>query len=698
MNRIEFLRQIAPLDVVVVGTKPYRPGEIAAALDVTDVTVIPADADAVQRDPAASVEVSSHELAGRGQGADGASGGGQRSDPRARRCPRRRSRSRRRTVIVTEESDLLDRVEVQRLARWSVSSWPTIASPRGAAGSGGLDPADERQLGRRLIARQLDELASSLLGRGDEPVDDPRPRTHSRTPCSMPCSDSAGSNRCSTTTRCNDIHIRGCEPVWLKLRDGTPAPRAPVVGTDDELVELIRRAAARGGSRRAPLRRRHARAEPPASRRLAAVRRDRGVGPTERRSSGGTGSSCRRSTSSARGGMFDGAMLQFLAAAVRARRNIVLSGGTGTGKTTLLRALINEIPTDERLVTIEDAYELGIDRFADRHPDHDMLQSRPGEHRGPGRGDVARPDAHGAADGSRSRDRRRGPGRRGLPDVAGDEPGQQRLDVHDARRLDPVGVPEAGGLRLDGGHRPARSRSSTCCSRTRCTSSCTSRSSTACAASSASAKWWTPRAGSIISNEVFARSAEGVADRGSAVAGRVCAAVRAAWVRRKGASSVGCMGVEVSGLLLAICGGGAGCGLSLIVFGREVDARLRFARCRRSPVAGTDRTARRQGDLRPRCRDGGCAPHEVAGRGGGGGNRGIRAPQHSPRRRSSSTRDRPCGGHRFVDGTTARHPVGGERTGTRDHSRRSTRAGSAERPGGAAGGTAPVRATRRRAA
>ena len=55
MSRIEFLRQIAPLDVVVVGTKPYCPGEIAAALDVTNVTVIPADADAVQRDPAASV-------------------------------------------------------------------------------------------------------------------------------------------------------------------------------------------------------------------------------------------------------------------------------------------------------------------------------------------------------------------------------------------------------------------------------------------------------------------------------------------------------------------------------------------------------------------------------------------------------------------------------------------------------------------
>jgi Flp pilus assembly CpaF family ATPase len=65
-----------------------------------------------------------------------------------------------------------------------------------------------------------------------------------------------------------------------------------------------------------------------------------------------------------------------LAACVKARRNIIVAGGTGTGKTTLMRALMNEIPFDERIVTIEDAFELGIDRFARLHPDHDALQSR----------------------------------------------------------------------------------------------------------------------------------------------------------------------------------------------------------------------------------------------------------------------------------------------------------------------------------
>ena len=53
-------------------------------------------------------------------------------------------------------------------------------------------------------------------------------------------------------------------------------------------------------------------------------------------------------------------MVDFLNVSVVQRRNIVISGGTGSGKTTLLNILSAFIPTDERIVTVEDAAELSL--------------------------------------------------------------------------------------------------------------------------------------------------------------------------------------------------------------------------------------------------------------------------------------------------------------------------------------------------
>src|SRR5207247_11363563 len=62
----------------------------------------------------------------------------------------------------------------------------------------------------------------------------------------------------------------------------------------------------------------------------------------------------------------------FLKACVSARANIIVSGGTGSGKTTLLNVLSGYIPSDERIVTIEDAAEL---QLRQRHVAR--LESRP---------------------------------------------------------------------------------------------------------------------------------------------------------------------------------------------------------------------------------------------------------------------------------------------------------------------------------
>ena len=59
----------------------------------------------------------------------------------------------------------------------------------------------------------------------------------------------------------------------------------------------------------------------------------------------------------------------FMRLAVISRRNIIVSGPTGSGKTTWTKALIREIPAHERLITIEDAQELVLDR----HPNHVRL-------------------------------------------------------------------------------------------------------------------------------------------------------------------------------------------------------------------------------------------------------------------------------------------------------------------------------------
>lgn len=59
----------------------------------------------------------------------------------------------------------------------------------------------------------------------------------------------------------------------------------------------------------------------------------------------------------------------FMRLAVVSRKNILVSGPTGSGKTTWTKALIREIPSEERLITIEDAQELVLDR----HPNHVRL-------------------------------------------------------------------------------------------------------------------------------------------------------------------------------------------------------------------------------------------------------------------------------------------------------------------------------------
>ncbi|WP_226531508.1 TadA family conjugal transfer-associated ATPase [Microbacterium paraoxydans] len=84
-------------------------------------------------------------------------------------------------------------------------------------------------------------------------------------------------------------------------------------------------------------------------------------------------------------GAFEERQRAWLLSLVVDRANILITGGTGTGKTTLLSALLSEVPPAERIVTIEDVAEL-----RPRHPHHVALEARQANLEGAGGITLAR--------------------------------------------------------------------------------------------------------------------------------------------------------------------------------------------------------------------------------------------------------------------------------------------------------------------
>lgn len=258
------------------------------------------------------------------------------------------STSGSRELPQADRRELARRLALLRLRRHS--------EERVAAGREPLDPVDEQQVAQEI----LDALFG--LGRMQQLIDDPA---------------------------VENIDLNGCDLVWVTYADGRKVMSAPVAETDDELVEVVRSAAARLGLSE----RRFDTAHPELDLRL----------PDGSRMSALMSVTARPVLSIRRHrfvdlslsdlvamGTIDSALAGFLGAAVRARKNIIVGGAMNSGKTTLVRALASEIPRRERVITIEQALELGLESVPDRFPDLVALEAREANAEGEGEISVER--------------------------------------------------------------------------------------------------------------------------------------------------------------------------------------------------------------------------------------------------------------------------------------------------------------------
>jgi Flp pilus assembly CpaF family ATPase len=256
-----------------------------------------------------------------------------------------------------------------------------------AAGSSGSQ-SDPRSLARQLAEAVLDERARQAVAAGRSPC--PPEEDEETIGILIDMLFGLGSlQRLIEDPSVENIDVNGADEVWVTHADGARERGPAAADSDEELIELLRAAAGRFGLSE----RRFDAGEPELDLRLPdgsrlsavmAVTRRPVVDIRRHRLANNTLADLVEL------GMFDEELARFLAAAVCAKRNIIVSGAMNSGKTTMLRALASEIPPGERIVTIEQALELGLDHQRDRHPDCVAMEARPANTEGVGAIGVAR--------------------------------------------------------------------------------------------------------------------------------------------------------------------------------------------------------------------------------------------------------------------------------------------------------------------
>ncbi|WWR54864.1 ATPase, T2SS/T4P/T4SS family [Streptomyces sp. SCSIO 30461] len=265
--------------------------------------------------------------------------------------------------------------ELAHLVRQRVAARLTAyVGEREHAGLVAEDEGARRATVDRLLAEELGAQRRQALAEGRAVIDVAAEERVTRTVRDA-LFGTGSLERLLADTGLENICVNGSDNVWVKDETGAWRRESPVAASDEELVELVRTLAARTGGEE----RRFDRGAPrlnlqlPDGSRLFAVMAVTGrVSLTIRRHRFPAASMAEL----VRLEVCDEQLAAFLRALVRARKNIVIGGGTNVGKTTVLRAFAHEIPPHERLVTIEDTFELGLDADPVAHPNVVAMQAR----------------------------------------------------------------------------------------------------------------------------------------------------------------------------------------------------------------------------------------------------------------------------------------------------------------------------------
>lgn len=255
-----------------------------------------------------------------------------------------------------------------------------LLDARGHLSTPALDTEDERLLARSLLERALTDHARQRIREGLAPLDDEAELAL----VSGVLADTFGTGaleRHLSDPTVTDVLVHGADTVHVVHSDGRRVRVPALAATDEDLVEMVRALAREAGARfdASGVETNFALAD--GSRLFAAI----GVSPRPivvvRRHHLAELASLKDLLQAK---MLDPRLADFLTALVLARQNVIVSGGTQAGKTTLCRALCHEIPSDEHVVTIEDTYELQLHRSPERHPMVTALLARPENTEGAG--------------------------------------------------------------------------------------------------------------------------------------------------------------------------------------------------------------------------------------------------------------------------------------------------------------------------